>query len=73
MVKSLGQPSRDVHSASWRHALPKTNAPILPISPYNSAKGMKSLGGTTPRSGWRQRTSASTPTSNCVSSENSGW
>jgi len=32
------------------------------ISPLSSAIGMNSLGGTDPRNGWRQRSSASNPT-----------
>jgi hypothetical protein len=43
-------------------AVRSTHSPIGTISPVSSASGMNSVGEMMPRSGWRQRTSASTPT-----------
>ena len=43
------------------------------MSPLSSAAEMKSLGGTMPRRGCCQRTSASTPTMRPVASSTSGW
>ena len=53
----------EYHSAAWRQALSSTHRPIGSISPFSSAIGMNSEGGISPRSGWCQRSSASTPTS----------
>ena len=47
---------------SWRQADVVTSRPSGTMSPVSSASGMNSIGGTSPRSGWRQRTSASKPT-----------
>ena len=46
-----------------RQVSPKTQAPKGTIRPHASATGMNSPGGTSPRVGCRQRTSASTPSS----------
>ena len=43
------------------------------INPFCSATGMNSDGGTSPRSGWFQRMSASTETTARVRSETTGW
>jgi hypothetical protein len=45
--------------ARSRQACRMTQAPIGMMSPVSSAIGMKSAGGISPRSGWRQRSSAS--------------
>ena len=58
IVNPLGQPSREVHSASWQQASFKTNESILAISPCCSAKGTKSFGSTTHA---RDASSAPTP------------
>ena len=44
------------------HASRRTQWPIGEIRPQSSAMGMNFAGGMSPRSGWRQRISASTPT-----------
>jgi hypothetical protein len=44
-----------------RQACRSTHSPKGTISPISSASGMKSAGETKPRSGWRQRSSASKP------------
>src|SRR5205814_1684711 len=54
-------PYSSSHAAACRHAVSMTQAPSGTISPVRSATGMKSAGDTKPRSGWFQRTSASTP------------
>ena len=43
------------------------------ISPVISASSMKSSGGTRPRSGWRQRRSASVPWIRPVATSTIGW
>jgi len=43
------------------------------MRPLSSASGTKSLGGTNPRSGWSQRSSASAATTAPVVSETTGW
>ena len=51
--------------ASWppaRQAVSRTQRPIGTIRPVSSASGMKASGGTRPRVGCCQRTSASNPT-----------
>ena len=42
-------------------AVRSAQRPIGRIRPVASASGMKAAGGSSPRSGWRQRSSASTP------------
>jgi len=49
------------HSAACRHASPSTQRPTSAIRPVSSSMGMNSFGPTTPRTGWCQRSSASTP------------
>ena len=49
------------HCMTWRHASRSTRAPSAWIMPDSSAIGMNSAGEITPRSGSRQRSSASTP------------
>ena len=72
-----GQVDADRHAAgAWgssrarrcicRQASRSTNRPMGTIRPVCSASGMKSSGGTSPRSGCCQRTSASTPASRPV-------
>jgi hypothetical protein len=46
---------------SWVQAVRSTQSPSGLMSPVSSASGMNSTGGTMPRVGWRQRTSASMP------------
>ena len=46
---------------AWRQPSRSTQRPIGTIRPISSASGMNSSGPTRPRSGWRQRSSASTP------------
>ena len=48
-------------------------SPICLIKPVCSAIGMNSAGGTMPRIGWFQRTSASNPLGLLSSAETSGW
>ena len=48
-------------AARLRQAVRSTHSPSATISPVSSATRMNSPGGTRPRSGWCQRTSASTP------------
>ena len=56
-----------------RHASSMIHSPSAGISPVSSATGMKTLGGTKPRCGWFQRSSASKPTSFWVLALISGW
>ena len=60
------------HWAAWRQAFSSTHRPIGSISPFSSAIGMNSDGGISPRSGWCQRSSASTPTSDKFVSDTTG-
>ena len=46
---------------AWRQPSRSTQRPIGTIRPVSSASGMNCVGGTRPRSGWCQRSSASTP------------
>jgi hydrogenase maturation protein HypF len=50
------------HSAACRQASRSTQAPRGRISPLASARGMNSVGATSPRAGWFQRARASAPT-----------
>ena len=73
---STGWPSPSstpLQRRSSRHASRRTHAPSAAIRPLASASGMKSNGGTTPRSGWCQRTSASTPRISPVARSIWGW
>ena len=47
-------------AATWRAASASTQRPSVRITPFSSARAMKSSGPIRPRVGWRQRTSAST-------------
>ena len=47
--------------AATRQAVRSTSSPSSTIRPESSATGMNSDGGIAPRSGWSQRSSASTP------------
>jgi hypothetical protein len=49
------------HSAACRQASHSTQAPRGRMSPLASARGMNSVGATSPRTGWRQRARASAP------------
>jgi hypothetical protein len=49
------------HVMASVHALVSTHSPNSLIRPVSSAIGMNSAGEIMPRSGWRQRTSASQP------------
>ena len=68
---SLGK--RSCRSLAYVHASCSTQRPIATIRPVSSASGMKSSGGTMPRSGWIQRISASTPEIRPDSSSITGW
>ena len=59
--------------AARRQASSSTNSPIGTISPVSSASGMNSPGATTPRSGCRQRTSASAATTSPSARRAIGW
>jgi hypothetical protein len=61
------------HRRTCRNACPSTYTVSRLISPVLSAIGMNSAGDTMPRTGWFQRTSASTPHSWCMFSETVGW
>ena len=61
------------HSAACRQAARSTYAPSGTMSPVSSASGMNSPGETTPRSGWRQRTSASKLRIVRLRASSSGW
>ena len=50
------------HVAAWSQASLITQLPTSTIIPVSSSSGMIRSGRTTPRVGWRQRKSASTPT-----------
>ena len=56
-----------------RQAWLSTHSPSGTISPISSASGMNSAGDTRPRSGWRQRSSASKPTMAWRSRSICGW
>ena len=68
-----GTPVAAVHSAPWRSASPSTQRPMPVIAPVSSASGMNSTGGTSPRSGWFHRTSASKPVVRPSVSRTVGW
>ena len=59
--------------AAWRQAVSRTQRPSGTISPVSSASGMNAIGGTRPRVGCCQRTSASNPTTASVSRSTIGW
>ena len=50
-----------------------THSPSCTIRPRSSAMPMNSSGGIRPWTGWRQRTSASTPWTRAPSAETWGW
>ena len=56
-----------------RHAVSSTHWPTGTIRPLDSRAGMNSSGWTTPRVGWRQRRSASTPVKAPVERSMVGW
>ncbi len=56
---SMGRPASRDHCAAWRVASVSTHRPISTMAPLSSASGMKSVGGTGPRVGCCQRSSAS--------------
>ena len=55
------RPSHGILAGSLQDPLP-----ISPMRPISSAIGMNSAGGTLPRTGWRQRNSASNVVTRCV-------
>ncbi len=55
-----GKPER-CHATFCAHARRSTHRPIGTIKPVSSASGMNSTGGTTPKIGLSQRSSASAP------------
>ena len=57
----------------WRQASRSTQRPIGTIRPISSASGMKVSGPSIPRSGWCQRSSASTPLTPPSERFTSGW
>ena len=61
------------HCAASAQARRRTRSPMARIAPLSSATGMNSPGETSPRSGWFQRTSASTPMTAPPSSVTIGW
>ena len=67
------RPPRSSHCRACLHACARARRPSRTISPVSSATSMKWLGGSTPRSGCSQRTSASTPSSSPSASDTSGW
>ncbi len=69
---ATGTPSR-CHAASCAQAVSSTHASIAPIRPHSSASAMKRSGGTWPRVGSFQRTSASTPAQPLPSRCILGW
>ena len=60
-------------STAWRQPSRSTQRPIGTIRPISSANGMNWSGGTRPRSGWRQRSSASTPDDRPSARRTTGW
>ena len=62
---------RQAHKS--RQASSNTQRPSSTICPHSSATGMKRPGISTPASGWRQRTSASTPSRLPVPRSTMGW
>ena len=61
------------HDRAARQASARTQRPIGRIAPFSSAISMKSPGATSPRSGWSQRTRASTPSMPPPASDTIGW
>ena len=59
--------------ATWLSAMRSTFIVSAPITSVRSASSMNPFGGTSPPRGWRQRTSASTPTISPVSTASLGW
>ena len=59
--------------AASAQARRRTHSPIELIKPLSSASGMKSAGAIGPRSGWRQRISASTSVTSLVRMSTMGW
>ncbi len=58
----IGCGPMSAQTRAWAQAVRSTHSPIGTMRPVSSASGMNSVGEMMPRSGWRQRTSASTPT-----------
>ncbi len=65
--------SRSGQVAAWRQASVRDHSPMAWIRPHSSAIEMNSEGGTLPRSGWRQRASASNPAISPVFRTTEGW
>ena len=61
------------HAAPWATASRSTQRPMSVMTPDSSASGMNSTGGTRPRSGWFQRTSASKPVVRPSVTRTVGW
>ncbi|MCY1382669.1 hypothetical protein D9M69_707120 [compost metagenome] len=72
MAIRMFRPSR-FQAAACRAASRMTHMPSGEIRPDSSAYGMKASGPTMPRSGERQRTSASTPSTSPVRPASLGW
>ena len=60
-------------AAASAHAVSSTQRPSGTMKPVSSASEMNRFGDTTPRTGCRQRTSASKPTRRPSARENCGW
>ena len=61
------------HIRADRNASARTQRPTSNISPLSSAVSMNSLGASSPRSGWGQRTRASNAWIVPSTSETTGW
>ncbi len=72
-VSEMPSPLPDRHGAASRQASNSTARPRARIAPLSSASGMNSSGSTKPRTGCRQRASASTPKVMPVASDRTGW
>ena len=63
----------NAHHPAPRQAASSTHWPKGSMSPVSSAIGMNAAGGTRPRVGWFQRTSASMPVGRPVMVSTRGW
>ena len=70
---STGVASAACQAAVWRQASRSTQRPIGRIEPCSSAISMNWPGAIRPFSGWRHRTSASTPARRPLWSSMIGW
>ena len=76
---SAGSPSAPAtgdplsQATSWQQAWVRTQSPIDTMTPVSSATPMNSSGASSPRWGWRHRSSASTPSTTPVRRSTMGW